>query len=211
MNDLKLENDTLIPITNKLRKNMQFTSGGLTKIVLSEYDTIFLYGLGFRLPRLNRRLSRAVIQQSFKDRLLSSLVYGLVQKVRRATALPIYVGHPPQLAKGDDDDSAAMLLGYSEMIDEINAVMDIANVKIVKQPQATLVSNWYTKAQFAKGSRRLATSEARANEFHEDGERGHVNGEFGTLYLGDLFQLLEADGVTNGSTPQLVPHGAGGR
>ncbi len=192
MNNLEIKDDVLRPTTVVLRKNMKYTSGGLGQIAPNDYDAIVIYGLGLRVPRLDKRLSRAVLEQTLKDNLFQSLNYRTAMRVRSACPLPIFMGHNPMHAASEDAEQATTFMSYAEVMDELTATMDIAAVKLVSQPAATVASDWFTKSQYAKGAKRLAIKDKLEGALHDEDQQSHMGTEFGKLYLEDLFRLVHA-------------------
>jgi len=98
LRDLTLENNTLVPGSPGLLRDISFTSSGMKNISLNEYDAFFLYGLGPNLPALDQRISTNLIRQTCIDHIGRSLSFHIASMIHSATTAPIFIGHDPQHA-----------------------------------------------------------------------------------------------------------------
>jgi hypothetical protein len=109
--------------------------------------------------------------------------------IRRVSEAPIYVGHNPQPASGDEVTSEQM--NYAAVHDLLAKELDVEGTNLIAQPPETLVNGWNTKFEFAKGSTRLDIGDNRSNEPHPDQDVSHMNMDFGRIYLERLIQVVD--------------------
>ena len=58
--------------------------------------------------------------------------------------------------------------------------------ELVMQPLSTIVDGMHTRIDFSRGSRRLLVQDRKHEVLHPVEDRGHMNDEFGKLWL-ELF------------------------
>ena len=105
-----------------------------------------------------------------------------LDKIKQVTDRPIFAGHAPLAAeqKAGDltlDDYHAFLVAAQRL------VFDLIPAKLIGQPDATLLDGGATKAEFSKGSERLAVGKPDDNRPHIVTEVNHMNAAYGALWL----------------------------
>src|SRR5688500_4473853 len=103
MGALVVKGNRVVLTNEALGESISHTSGGKGQVQLSEYDAFLVYGLDFPLSMLESGLSAAVRWQACHDPFARALNFRICAMLRRATELPIYVGHDPQRAGHDSD------------------------------------------------------------------------------------------------------------
>jgi hypothetical protein len=108
--------------------------------------------------------------------------------IRQVSDAPIYIGHNPQSASGNEISSEQM--SYAEVHAFLSRELDIAGTHLIAQPAETLINGWNTRPEFAKGSTRLDIGDNFSNVPHPEEDVSHMNMDFGRIYLERLFQVV---------------------
>jgi hypothetical protein len=185
---LRVSGNALVAKKRRVTESISFTSGGAGKVKVDRFDAFLTYALALRVPDLDSRLSSAVKTQTCEDALSRSLNLRICRMIRQVSDAPIYIGHNPQPASGDELPSEQMK--YAEVFDLLAKELDIAGTNLVAQPPETLVNGWNTRPELAKGSTRLDIGDNRSNEPHPESDVTHLNIDFGRVYLEHLFHKV---------------------
>lgn len=198
---LRAEGGALVPATPALARDSAYTSGGLERIVVADYDVFLTVGLGLRLPVLDARLSAAVQAQVCRDQLARALNLRLVQLVRSVSPAPIWIAANPQRAADAEPRPAPHRLPYVQVHRVMQAQLGLDGATLLAQPAATLADGWHTDARFAKGSLRLDVGDRISNEAHDEGEPVHMNEDYG---LACVEAFVAAARAALGAAPAAV-------
>lgn len=192
LNGLVLRNGLLVPNNEELKRAISYTSGGLEFIDINDFDFCLLYGLGVRpyIAYSDQFFSKAVIELLAKDWCSNTLTARLLTMIRKISDIKTFVGHPPLPGAADSTSSADVNRYFTGIEIFNNYLFSKYSARLLGQPEETIFNGLYTKNEYASGSRRLDVGDAISNQLHPDGERDHMNGLFGALYLKDLFDVI---------------------
>jgi hypothetical protein len=187
LRNLKIVDNYLAPTTEVLAQALAYTSGGKTQIELNNFDIFLIYGLGLRMPRLDVRLSKAVLNQACQDIVSNSLNFAICDLIRKLSKTNIYVFHNPQPARSDPSPELIKnKLRYSEVTKIISENLQISDAILLSQPEESLQDLWHTSPKFAIGSTRLLVKKQ-----HPESEIIHMNKDFGILWLTKFFHEID--------------------
>lgn len=190
--DLAAQDGVLAPENQRLRKAMRFTSGGLAVIDPKAYDIILVHGVGveaFFLPE-DRFFTRKFRHAAVHDVVDKAPALKIIRLLRSLSDIPIFVGHMPLPVATDisgDQSTSAFVNGMNFAQQEIFSAL---NAKLVLQPLETIVNGQNTDRRFKDNSTSLAIGDAWDNQPHRDGDRRHMNKDFGKLWLSCFFELI---------------------
>jgi len=191
LKSLALVKNKLVPQTEVLKKNISFTSGGLNHVDLDEYDLFVTYGLGLPIPSFDKNYSSSVVKQTCLDLFSQSINGKICSIIRQASMKPIYVGHNPQKAAlSARPEFRTNNLNYLQTLNLMNKAIFVTGAVIVQQPEETLINHWHTDLRFSVGSTRLDVGDKISGQSHPDHDFGHMNNDFGKLWLEALFRLI---------------------
>lgn len=193
---LRLDGRRLVAPHENLAKALRHTSGGADAVDLDHYDAFLVYGLGFRLPGLQRSLSSAVQRQACRDTAEQTLSHRICSQLRKGTPKPVYVGHDPQEAAKRGVSASAEHLPYDSVFDMTAGELMRDKVQLVRQPRQTFADAWFTRQEFSAGSIRLDIGDEMSNQLHPEEDNKHMNAEFGRLWLADFFSGPLRSGAT---------------
>lgn len=178
-----------------LKQNMAATSGGSTEIDLSAYDLFLIAGLLLEVPLTDPRQSAAV-RTFARNAARNSLAVQLARMVRKGTDRPIVLlPEPLKSASQDSEDRADRMRSvYAGEIAELNAGLDIVGARICGQPAQTIVGGG-TDAVFSRAAPMLQRAVGDSVKKRAKGDDVHMNGDFGALWLGKLFDELSDGGA----------------
>ncbi|MGA0532897.1 hypothetical protein [Hansschlegelia sp. KR7-227] len=191
LRQLRARDGIIVPTKAEVEKAIAHTSGGLKQIDPALYDVFLVYGLGVRAYRPPMTFfSRAARLQAARDHVSQSLAMPILDLLGGVGAAPIYVAHEPMMASrrpqepGRHPDYAAGIALLNE------AVFNPRDSMLLEQPLETVVNGWETGNAFSIGSRRLDIGDKISGDLHQDADHGHMNQEFGRIYLGMLADRL---------------------
>jgi len=176
----------LIPETSELAQSFAVTSGGQREVNAAEYDVFLAYGmcreLRGQVENHAGSFSSAALTQASLDYWASYNLLKTLDKIKQATERPLFAGHAPLAAaqKAEDltqDDYHTFLAAAQRL------VFDLIPAKLIGQPGATLLDGGATRAEFSKGSERLAVGKPDDNSPHIATEVNHMNAAYGALWL----------------------------
>lgn len=85
-----------MPQTEDLKRQISFTSAGLEKVNLDEFDLFVVYALGLNvIKETGSFYSEAVKNSAFEDRYYSTPALHLIHLIRQFTDKPFFVGAHP--------------------------------------------------------------------------------------------------------------------
>ena len=191
LDGIEADGHDLVAGNERLRRSLEYTSGGEARVKTSEYDAFLVCGLFF-MPLWKRPgLSRAVISAGNADRFHSSLSATAAGLGRAATAVPIYIMPRPLVAIRPDPAVAPDVPPYEEQIDQLTRDSTVRNFRFLGQPPETIAGSWWSKPEFASGSMRLGVDPKLDGEMHPDGEADHMNAAFGSIFLLQFLRLVK--------------------
>ncbi len=182
---LKADAGALVADDFELAKSMEFTSGGISRIDIANYDAVLVFGLCRKVhqpveamdPRFSSGLKRQAISGYWEGRNLVRMI----RRIPAARTLKVYAGHSPLEARAN---AIAREAGqYREFIALSNRlVFSKFGATLLPQPAATIVGEVATAQKFSSGSLKLAV-QSGTPKAHMDAEICHMNVEFGKLWL----------------------------
>lgn len=193
MKGMGVDGGKLVPGNERLKKSLEFTSGGEGFIDPEKYDMFLVYGVGARGFFINpsKHYSSAVIDQAANDHVLGGLSFELVKNIRKVTDKRIYVGHDPLPAWKGGEFSAHHPEAYLHGLNLINEkVFSRINSQMVNQPLETVVNGRNTNPEFSKGSKRLSVGRGDDDKEHPETDFGHMNDEFGAAWMTSFLESV---------------------
>ncbi len=190
LKDLRVEHKSLLPTSESLASALQFTSGGKTEIDTQLYDVFLIYGLFLTpyFPDDKHFYSQAVLQHALYDHVEGSLSFRLLKQLRSITDKAIFAGHDPLLIPTGELSNDSNPVAYLDAIGTLNRLFyQPLFAEVIAQPLDTIVYGRHTHADFSKNSLRLAVGRKSDLEAQPDHNKGHMNGEFGELWLRQFF------------------------
>jgi hypothetical protein len=181
----------LVPSNEALSAAIGYTSGGQTTVETEDYDVFLVCGLNLYLPRLDCRLSSAVVRAANRDCLPASLNFRVAQKLRAVTSKPVHLAHCPQRAYTPKTCADRNSMSYGRVFKFAFEVAEERGLKLNIQPLRTLEDGWSTRLAYSRGSTRLAIDDEIAPDAaHSKTDTAHMNVDFGRLYLERWFETL---------------------
>lgn len=193
MKEMGVDGGKLVPETERLKKSLEFTSGGKGVIDPEEYDMFLVYGVGARgfFINPNKHYSSAVIEQAANDHVFGGLSFELVKNIRMVTDKKIYVGHAPLPARKRREFAVHRPDAYLHGLNLINEmVFSRINAQMINQPLGTIVNGRYTDLEFSKGSKRLSIGTRDDGNEHPDTDCAHMNDEFGSAWMTSFLKVV---------------------
>lgn len=210
-----IQNNCLIPTTEKSIRDFKLTSSGLTEINFANFDTVILVGLHcsiftlgpalcshspFDVPTdpLSNKLptiSSECIVQTCIDQMETTSMYKVISLIRSISDIPIVVIPAPfqSLASIKTGRWINLSRNASQTLqdsyyDGINkSVNSFPSVKFIPQPINTVTNFIFTKDEFAKGSLHL---NAELSGKEDEIDFGHMNQLFGKEVMLSILSLL---------------------
>ena len=181
----------LVPSNEALAETIGYTSGGQKVVETADYDVFLVCGLNLYLPKLDARLSRAVVQATCRDSLPASLNFRLALRLRALTAKPVHLAHCPQRAYTPQTCADRNSMPYIRVFRWASQVANDHQLSLNIQPLRTLEDGWSTRLAYSRGSTRLAIDDEIAPDAaHSKADTAHMNADFGRLYLERWFDTL---------------------
>ena len=184
LRQLRTKGTRLVADDAALAKSLAYTSGGLSEIVIADYDAFLLYGVLFRLPRLRRGISMAVLRAVVEAQASQGLLVKTAKRVRKLTDKRLWLAASPlEVAAGDEVDTA-VYHPHDLLLTALQRAFVVPDAVFLAQPAETMGPDLCTLARFGEGSLRLLPTEDGADhEAHPDSDVTHMNGAFGKLWL----------------------------
>lgn len=188
-----LESNDLVPQTEDLKRQISFTSGGLEKVHLDDFDVFVVYALGFNVVKeANSFYSQAVKNTVFEDRYFATPALHLIHLIRQYTDKPIFVGAHPFRASDSDNVEAVMAPELIRGIEFLKKQFEQRyNAVFVPQSSVTTTDGRFTQMKYCNGSIKLEVGAHNDGERHEMTDLTHMNAEYGKQWLKDFFAVAE--------------------
>lgn len=193
MKEMVVSNGRFIAGNVRLKRRLEYTSGGVGEVVPEDYDLFLVYGLGLALTPFDETAfySLAVKEAARKDRLEKSLNFRVCELLRTITNKPVFIAHNPF-------PSQALKKGKRVSIDKVREEVSWCKkflecrASFVSQPEVTIVDGFYTKQEYSKGSRKLETGDKDDGDLHPEDDFTHMNVEYGKVWVRDFFDAYLA-------------------
>ncbi|KGF72923.1 hypothetical protein DO97_04305 [Neosynechococcus sphagnicola sy1] len=199
LSGLSIRNQELVPTNKGLEKILHYTSGGKTKVNPKDFDLFLIYGLYFRVLKLDERFSDAVLIQACRDNYLQSLNYQVAAMVRQLSSRQIYIGHHPLKASESTVCSESKSISYNRVLGMTSTIPNISNLYFLPQPEITIENGWNTRIEYSKGSTRLEINVSRKNIEHPNSDLVHMNEKFGEIYLNAFLEKVSTEALISGN------------
>jgi len=188
-----LKRKILISGSPRLKRSLEFTSGGKDSINFADYDVCVIHGM-IRFSRYDRRISGAVHEAIMQRTVIGSLATNIAKKVRECSDIPLWISHQPvqRMRDGELVTSLENYTSYDAVLADIKAAFPVKDVNFLKQSRDTLESEIATKAEFSQGSVRLDVGDKHSNKPHDLEDYVHMNGAFGIRVLENIFKAVGA-------------------
>ncbi|MDQ2094358.1 hypothetical protein [Rhodalgimonas zhirmunskyi] len=201
---LKIRDGYLVSDDDFVQKNFHWTSGGSTKVKISEYDEIcFILGRSiFDFTKFQAGTDIPFISNNLAMKLVNAALNTWPMRLAMRTAKEsdnvqvTHVGRP--FVSAEAPLSKAILARFSEpeskissrteqlrtLMDEKSTEVSEGNFRFMKPPTATLEEHGlFTQHIFCQGSIRLGK---KMNKSHSTDDYGHMNADYGRLILEHL-------------------------
>lgn len=193
MRHLRVKAGRLVTEDAALSDSLALTSGGMRQIEVAQYDGVILYGLMLKMPRLRRGISRAVVQETIRNRMEKGLTGRLALRLRKVTRDTIWVGPNPMPVAPDDQFEPGVFHDYDTLLAETGRAMGVADVAMLAQPRDTLGPDLRTWARFGVGSVRLLPGkDGEGVRVHPEEDVNHMNAGYGRLWLQQNLPVVTA-------------------
>jgi hypothetical protein len=172
-------------------RGLLVASGGSEAIPPGDFDAVLLAGLRLYLPRLDRRMSRALQETTLAD-VMAGMALTLAKRIRRLTPLPIFFAHEPLWAdlpryrRGE-----GQLLAYADVLAEMQALVPLRQAVLLPQPPETVSAAQLTPLAYSVETEPLEVVEAGGRAF----DQVHMNARFGAeWWAANLPAITQAGG-----------------
>lgn len=198
LSQARVEGRHLVPGTEDLARDLAFTSGGDGTVALDDFDAFLVYGLFVPAYRdAGQSYSAACRMAALHDHFDHRIGVILAQSLRAAVDVPVLIAHDPLPADpgGVQGRPAARRDHYRDTIAMVNErFFAPAGLTMLAQPAETRVPErpFFTRAAYARGSRRLAVGDALDDGAHPHEDRLHMNDAFGALALDTVLEALRS-------------------
>lgn len=200
--ETRLENGTIIPTTDRVKRVFEFTADGKSAIRLDEYDQLFAFMAvsPYYLPGYFPSFLVSPVSDTLLDQICRSwrelpLVNMIADIALACPDLQVsFVGQPfisesaPKARRMiyqalanpvDPTKLSAMRLRIKEMLQELVP----SNMSVCHPPQACLdATGLFTLNEFSRGSQRLAETEIE----HPEHDFVHMNADYGEAILSEI-------------------------
>jgi hypothetical protein len=217
MTAIERKGNALISGNESLAEKLRYTSGGLDRIEVRDYDAFVLVGSGFGIDvlRLGEEcgtlapgegehvLSQACLSASVEAYLGKSMALKLAAMIRAVTDAPIVLVGAPFVSERllqDEPQSTQPWLKDPAFLERFVAscraagerVARRAGCEIVWQAESTYTLPGFTSETFNRNPARFSMRGFRTPEF----DAKHGNEDYGVLMLGKILERL--DGISGG-------------
>jgi hypothetical protein len=182
----------LVSTSTALTASLRMTSGGEAEIDVDHYDLFLLVGLLFWWPSIPRQVSRAVQVALAQDVFAKTLSANIAALLRRCTQAPILVTAVPRPVKHEAPRELSATLPLATVAEIFSEAHVSTRWRFFAQPSTTLGASGYTLDHLSKDAPRLAHTPMSVGQVFDDKNSGHMNTEFGRLFLTGLFESLRA-------------------
>lgn len=216
-----LRDGVLVPDDQELADKIAMTSGGLTRIVLGDYDAFVLGGLGMRISLTGlcqhhgtaaharwempeTLVSAACFRAMLAAGLSDNIAFWLLDRIRESGSIaPVLMCPTPFYS--DVELERKMMRRHARLGDDgfrahvleegRRLAIDLAarrGGEVIWQDDSTVSTPGFTKREFARAALRLG------KEMEDDGR--HMNEDFGAIVLGNALGRLDvlSDGRVHG-------------
>jgi hypothetical protein len=169
-----------------LASQLAMTSGGWSGIVLHDYEAFLVYGFWPRhaLEEKAEAYSTSFLRHVLLDRARKTDLYRQVVRLRSVTDKQIFTAQSPLLAPDENGGTAPLLMPYEAELSLLQTeVFDDLRCRLVPQPDITMLDQQATRINYIQGSQRLDVAGKAPTGPHADGERCHMNTEYGVIWL----------------------------
>lgn len=188
------DNQNLYADNEKLKKTLEFTSGGYEEISVDDYDLFLVYGLQCKSLLIDPAVfyTQSFLTALIEAHVVKTLSFSTIKKLRMLTNKKIFVGHNPLFSINRGEKRKAVSQSYLNGCYIMNSLFySTINCKIISQPGQTIVNGIYTDSIFSENSRRLSVGEINDNEKHSLDDLGHMNDYFGEVWLKSFLEQLK--------------------
>lgn len=179
--------DVLSSKNNKLNAALEYSSGGIAKIDLTQYDCCVLHGL-MRFPRYDLRISEQLKSIVLKRLVTNSLANHVATSIRSFSDIPLYITPKPLLVWSNSDylSKNHTYKSYQDTFDDVLNTKFAKNIHMIPQPHETIQNEISTPDKYAKNSTRMRVFENAGNEARIVSDIAHMNEQYGLLQLEKL-------------------------
>jgi hypothetical protein len=196
----------LFPTSEQLLRTVTHTSGGRRTIDPNAYDVLLIIGLNAGYPQTFGHYSYAVARQALLDQTPSSMAVDLIQKVRQVSDIPILLAHQPLPRHDENAGGQTDPEPYRRIIKALNdEILRDQGAILLEQPASTRTHCFFTRPEFAVGSKRLDIGDQWSYDAHREDQRTHMNANYGAIYLSTHLPTIAA----GGASPNLSPSSSG--
>jgi hypothetical protein len=194
-------NGKLVPTSERLKTVMQHTSGGHSAIDFRDFDVVLIVGTACAYPLTQGHFSFAVARQTLLDVIPNSVAFDLIKKIRQISDIPVFVAHQPLLRHMGEPSDEIDLGPYRKLVKFLNdEFMQDMGAVVLKQPAQTITDYFFTRPEFAVGSKRLDIGIDSPDADLLADSRTHMNVRYGDVYLSTHLLAIAyaaADGGVN--------------
>ena len=212
LGNLEIANGKLIAGNQKLKQQMQQSSGGLAEIVPDEFDHIVIISLTFGYRNLTplfkqccslstghrndcQLISDQLFKQATSDILHASLAIKIARQLREITTTPLTLAPAPcqsEDALQEKDIELATLLDkvhilenyYHLFYEQALFVSKSVNSDVLLQPDDTLAWPGYTKRELARNGINSSLTKVANTDV------SHMNQQFGEIMIRQLLERI---------------------
>jgi hypothetical protein len=184
---LKPDRDHLVSADAEAR-GLLLASGGAEAVTPGAFDAALLVGMRLYVPRLDLRNSSALRAMTLAD-VMAGPAMTLAKKLRRLAPLPLFFAPEPLWAdlpryrRGE-----AHLIGYAEVLAQMQARLPLPRARILPQPPQTISPAQLTPLDYSVETQPLAEVEAAGRVF----DQVHMNARFGAeWWTANLPRMLD--------------------
>lgn len=182
----------------EVARDLKFTSGGLEYIDPAEYDVFILHALGFRAhytPFIDCCFSRQFVNEYVRARWHNTVSQQLATLLRGVTSKPMIFSPQPYWSGGDKELRLKLGKTAEPIKDQLAVVgshiaAKYENVRVLVQPQESVVDGIFTARRFSRNSSRLDVGDRQSGRAHDNTDHQHMNADYGALVWRDIFQPL---------------------
>jgi hypothetical protein len=185
---LRLDQGRLLTDNADVKKSLLLTCGR-EEVVLGDYDLFLIYGIGFKAPELDLRLSAQAKEAASVDSMNESINMKLCRLVRQGTTAPIYISPRPQEAR----PSAFPCLPYDEVLLRMRKALPVDLATIFGQPAETLVDGWQTGGKYLLSAGLQQSGRGMWREDPIMHDKVHMNRLYGRIFLTHFLELTGAN------------------
>lgn len=194
-----------------VRRDLAFTSGGLTEVDPAAYDAFLLHAMAFRYeyePFGARFYSQAFVTAWVGGMWEASLCRILLGRLQAITGKPIFLSPQPFRSAGDQalvEGVGASPTARPPMAELVAATGILgARASFLPQPPGTVSGDLFTAPRFSRGSTRLDVGDAMSGRPHPADDHAHMNGEYGR----EVWRALQERVATTRASGRLRARGA---